>query len=371
MTRQLNGIQVLRGIAALIVVLGHNRSLYGHIDSGSFIDYLTMQATFGVEVFFIISGFIITYSTRNASGDSLSRFYSFLTKRIFRIYPIYFIVLSVYISLFCYNFKEGHFALYEFTLSNIIKSFLLIPLNPNISPPFYGWGTLIVSWTLGYEMYFYMVFSFSLLISKKYRSYISMAILMAVYLCLSVSFGNPIDFNANTFHVPFYGYHSYLGFIGNPIIFDFVLGMIIAECYLRFHDKLFKNKTIGYLSIPVITLCFMMWLTGFKSGQGITNTGFIACLIVFCAICIETSTKIEFPKFMVLMGTCSYSLYLIHVPIKKIIEIYGKDIPFIPQEPSVMMYLMSISVSISLSIPMYYLVEKKFIDIGHNISKKI
>ncbi|EBS7894392.1 acyltransferase family protein, partial [Salmonella enterica] len=147
MTRQLNGIQVLRGIAALIVVLGHNRSLYGHIDSGSFIDYLTMQATFGVEIFFIISGFIITYSTRNASGDSFARFYSFLTKRIFRIYPIYFIVLSVYVSLFCYNFNEGHFTLYEFTLSNIIKSFLLIPLDPNISPPFYGWGTLIVSWT--------------------------------------------------------------------------------------------------------------------------------------------------------------------------------------------------------------------------------
>nr|BCQ86670.1 hypothetical protein SAML2017_17480 [Salmonella enterica] len=71
------------------------------------------------------------------------------------------------------------------------------------------------------------------------------------------------------------------------------------------------------------------------------------------------------------MGTCSYSLYLIHVPIKKIIEIYGKDIPFIPQEPSVMMYLMSISASISLSITMYYMVEKKFIDIGHNLSKKI
>lgn len=104
---------------------------------------------------------------------------------------------------------------------------------------------------------------------------------MAMYLCLSISFGNPIDFNANTFHVPFYGYHSYLGFVGNPIIFDFVLGMLIAECYLRFHKEVFENKTIGYISIPVITLCFMMWLTGFNSGQGITHTGFIACLIVF------------------------------------------------------------------------------------------
>lgn len=74
---------------------------------------------------------------------------------------------------------------------------------------------------------------------------------------------------------------------------------------------------------------------------------------------------------MILMGTCSYSLYLIHVPIKKIIEIYGKDIPFIPQEASVIMFLMSISLSISLSIPMYYLVENKFIDMGHRLSKKI
>jgi len=331
-------------------------------------DYLTRQATFGVEIFFIISGFIITYSTKKISGKSLSISYAFIIKRFFRIYPIYFIVLCVYVALFAYNFKEGHFTLYEFTLSNIIKSLLLIPIDPNISPPYYGWGTLIVSWTLGYEMYFYLIFSISIILSAKYRSYIAIALLSAVYISLAIYFGNPIDFNANSFKVPFHGYYSYIGFVGNPIVFDFVLGMLMAEAYIHTKESVFSNNVICFLSIPVIAICFMLWLTGYNSGQGLTSTGLIAFAIVFCAISIETGFKIEFPRFMLLIGTCSYSLYLIHVPIKKVIEIYGNSLNFIPHTPSVMMYLFSVVTSISLSIPMYYMIEKKFIDKGHSLS---
>lgn len=128
---KLYGIEALRGIAALVVAIGHNRGMFGQIELGSFMDRLTANAIFGVEIFFIISGFIISYSTRNINSPSLRNTASFLVKRIFRIYPVYFVILAVYVALFYRNIYTG--VAEDGTLStvNIIKSFFLIPLDWN------------------------------------------------------------------------------------------------------------------------------------------------------------------------------------------------------------------------------------------------
>ncbi|EAP9958927.1 TPA: acyltransferase family protein, partial [Salmonella enterica subsp. enterica serovar Infantis] len=95
--KRLNGIQFLRGFAVLAVVLGHNRgTMYDNIVAGSFIDYITSNAIFGVEVFFVISGFIISHSTQSIKFSSFAESLSFLIKRFFRIYPLYLMVLALY-----------------------------------------------------------------------------------------------------------------------------------------------------------------------------------------------------------------------------------------------------------------------------------
>ncbi|ECT2156845.1 acyltransferase, partial [Salmonella enterica subsp. enterica serovar Montevideo] len=109
--KRLNGIQFLRGFAVLAVVLGHNRgTMYDNIVAGSFIDYITSNAIFGVEVFFVISGFIISHSTQSIKFSSFAESLSFLIKRFFRIYPLYLMVLALYVSLYYYNYYTGEFS---------------------------------------------------------------------------------------------------------------------------------------------------------------------------------------------------------------------------------------------------------------------
>lgn len=371
MNSRLDGIQLLRGLAALMVVIGHNRGFWGEIDSGSFFDHLTSNAVFGVEIFFVISGFIITYSTREMNASSLRSTVSFLIKRFFRIYPLYFIILTIYILFFAYDFNHNHFVGYELSLQSIVKSYLFIPLDTNNTPPYYGWGTIIVSWTLGYEIYFYTVFGLALTISTKYRSIISSVLLIAIYLILSIYYGNSFSLDAHSFLISKTGFINNYGFIGNPIVFDFILGMIIAELYLKKRQLFLNNNTISYLAIPVLTMCFLLWLCGSFWGQGLTRSGLIAFFMVLSMIVIDTRFNVNYSKAMITLGTCSYSLYLIHIPIMKLISTYGDSISFIPHENSSIKFIFSVSLATSLSVVSYFLIEKKFISIGHKLASKL
>lgn len=122
-------IQYLRGIAALLVVL-HHATHKGFQYGNSSLDWLKIDSS-GVDLFFIISGFIMCYTTHNKSID----FYTFIKNRIERIIPLYwfFSVLALIIFLIApqyVNSSGGN--------TGVLASFLLIPngqkylVNPNL-----------------------------------------------------------------------------------------------------------------------------------------------------------------------------------------------------------------------------------------------
>ncbi|EFH0672509.1 acyltransferase, partial [Escherichia coli] len=96
-TNKLDSIQVLRGIAVLLVIAFHFRvylnGVYAQKDLG---DILFGIGEVGVDIFFVISGFIITYSSMNKAKN---RPMVFAAKRFFRLYPVYFIILTLAIYL--------------------------------------------------------------------------------------------------------------------------------------------------------------------------------------------------------------------------------------------------------------------------------
>lgn len=136
-------IQILRGIAALFVVCFHFRyavnDIYAQKDIGN---RLFEFGSFGVDLFFIISGFIMAMSARK--NENLSEFF---IKRFFRIYPLYFAVLTLYILL---SFNE-------YSLPQIIKSYLLVPIDYKSEMPYYGYSIMAIAWTLTYEFWFYFI----------------------------------------------------------------------------------------------------------------------------------------------------------------------------------------------------------------------
>lgn len=174
---KLISIQILRGLAALSVVIFHIRAIETQsILQGPFaldpnqavepslVSGLWKNGFMGVDLFFVISGFIMVYVTRDlAPGGRSVR--SFLFARITRIYPVWWLFASIMVIYFLITYGApvdmGRVeATGESVWHYLFKSYFLVPLS---EPPVLG-----VGWTLIHEMYFYLGFAILLLLPKKW-----------------------------------------------------------------------------------------------------------------------------------------------------------------------------------------------------------
>ncbi len=210
---QLPAIQVLRGIAAFAVALAHSINEVDKIfeRAGSSYPYQnTVPLGAGVDLFFVISGFVMVYASRDLFGQPGGA-RIFLRRRLARIVPIYWAVTAIYLVL-------SVFALAPLNrdmpgLTEAITSFLFIPYQGSDGQfrPVYSLG-----WTLNYEMFFYCLFALVL----GFRRSIAVPLLVAAMLVL-VLIGLFIHQSAGA---PY--------FWTRAIILEFAAGMIIAEIAL-------------------------------------------------------------------------------------------------------------------------------------------
>lgn len=227
--------------------------------------------SFGVDIFFAISGLVMMLSTQTSNS------YFFL-KRLIRILPTYYIfTISVYIlAMLVPELLNNTSANAE----HLLKSLLFIPFDKN------GVGhypILFLGWTLNYEMYFYLLFAIALKISHQYRDIIVTLMLCGIYL---------ITQGSNFF--PFSVYSS-------NIVFEFVLGIV------AYHILFTKEHFKSFALLALIALC--LFCNGDLSGRfyklGIGSALFVIAVIRF-------SSNVKFPKFVIQLGGSSYALYLTH-----------------------------------------------------------
>ena len=160
-TQKLNLIQTCRGFAAISVLLLHLTSkLYDKYTPGyKFLNGFFMHGGSGVDFFFVLSGFIIFYSQfKNILNTTITKkrkTIDFLQTRFTRVYPIYWIVMFIYLIGFIFfpSIGTGN----EAKLFTVLKSVFLFPQQ---------YPTVSVSWTLTYEIFFYLMFSLILLLSS-------------------------------------------------------------------------------------------------------------------------------------------------------------------------------------------------------------
>ena len=277
-------IHYLRGIAALLVALYH---LAESKETPLALVSVSKWMASGVDVFFVISGFVIYLNYLNKNLSPLS----FLIRRFIRVIPLYWIFLIMLIIL-NFLFPKLAFNNVSINFESVYKSLIFIPYfdikNHEI------WPILIPGWTLNYEIFFYLLFSFFLFKTKKHIL-ISMAVIFSILLIT----GFLIKTN-----------NAILLTYTNPLLLEFLSGMFLANLYFR--SKFFESKSL-LISISFI----LIGITGFMLFKDLTvrgiSWGVPATLVVIGCLMIEKNNKFKYYKIPYLLGSSSYSIYLSHL----------------------------------------------------------
>lgn len=317
------GLQCLRGIAAIAVVIAHitYAQQQQFPDHKAFLPQIT--SFWGVDIFFVLSGFVITYITANTPAGAANAKY-FLLCRLIRIVPAYwfYTLLSFFIAYVVgehINFKE------------LWQSLLFI--KP-------GFPLLMVGWTLTYEMLFYLLYSFFLVfLNNKQRALAVSSILFVLVL---------IRISTNISNV-------YFKFYSNPILLEFVFGLLIGSL----PTSSLRNFRLPKLSIIAgsIALCIsgaaleLDTLIQFR----VILWGLPAALIVWGVLNIQQTRQwILLEK----LGNISYSIYLIHIPIISAVAIALHQLLDPSTNPVAIYCIFSLLFTITLAGISYKFIEK-------------
>ncbi|MDD5269249.1 MAG: acyltransferase [Methylococcales bacterium] len=279
---QYDGIQALRFLAALLVVITHS-SFYASERLGTH-NMIWGNGADGVDIFFVISGFVMVISSRNLIDIPLG-WARFAIQRLTRIIPLYWLATSVKVIVLLFSAEV--LTIRTFDIGDIVNSYFFIPYKktPQLIEPFLG-----VGWTLTFEMFFYLVFTIALLI--RVNIYIFVGILMALISVLSL-------FRPESYPVWM--------FLLNPIVLEFWFGMIIGYFALN-------NKFITPFFGVVFSVLCLLWII-FKPHLGLSRvimSGIPSAILIFSVVSIEPYIQNKIPRLVLFFGAASYSLYLFH-----------------------------------------------------------
>jgi len=297
---KLDWVQGLRGIAVLLVVLTHGRFFLDGTPNEGLASALFLPGAMGVDLFFLVSGFIMVYTTRKASGPRQAAL--FAVKRFARIWPAYAVVTLAWIfikrdGLWFFDDPER--------LQALFQSLTLRPVTPQ-DAPFFGL-VFPLAWTLAFEMYFYLVFCASMLAGR--LRWLALASWMALTLILlPMTVGGPtLDVRQYLmFETP------YLHLVTNPIIWEFVAGMAAGLLYLNPQVR-FPNAALAWQAV-VYSTGFVLWWgwSGVGGFHGPAGWGWpLALMLLALAIASKTVT-LRTPGWLQWVGNVSYSMYLTH-----------------------------------------------------------
>lgn len=315
--RQLTG---LRFFAAIHVVLYHNLGLVG--DSMKYLPpWIVSICSAGesaVSFFFLLSGFILTYVYTNNHENIKTSYAKYLLARLSRIYPIYVLAFLLDfprgLSYFLATYDQK-IAFIKISLSASAHVSMLQSWYPRLTP---AWN--FPAWSISTELFFYVVFPFLLpLVFKLKKDLTSLMILWLTPVALFFVFTSGFNFNLTSGP----GAVMWRSFPALRIT-EFLIGMIIGKIFLQKQSKLYcwvgeHQKLCGFLFWCSLFISLYLVSIGIKlPATLITNLllvpVFALMILLLAMVKIPFSTIFE-NNFIVLLGSASYALYIIHMPI--------------------------------------------------------
>lgn len=314
----------MRAIAALLVVFAHLPGIEDKHSPDQILPLITRLGISGVDLFFVISGFIMIYVTWNTPRN-FRQMGKFLFARFTRIYPLYWLIAGmIYVA---WRISPDLIS-FDPEATSLWRSFFLLPDNT--------YPMLKVAWTLIHELYFYLVFALCLLLPKRLLM-VGLSIWAGAILILQNSGFCPLS---PTWRLMI-----------NPMGLEFYLGAIVGWLYMRSNALPLPRSILG-LGVALF-IAALVYQAGFALDPFPTDArrtvifGIPSALIVYGIVGVEQGgTKASAP--LVMTGDWSYSLYLSHILTLSVLG-YGWA-KFASQSPWDNLPVMTVMVVISTAV---------------------
>ena len=315
---KLQWVQALRGAAALMVVMVHSRSALMDTAAGKVVaDHVLLPMGMGVDLFFIISGFLMMFTSRDFDGTKAYA-WRFVAKRAARIWPLFVVVTPVALVV-----EHGvHGFVDPSILLPYLEGLLFTPHNPSASGIYFQMA-VGVAWTLCFECYFYLLFAACMLFGR--WRYVVMAAWFALTLVvIPLVRGN---YSLNVASQPLVEWSRYANLAINPIVWDFIIGMIGGWLYAA-DFKIARSRTIYAMLMVSCVLLLLGWnRMGMVDFFGPHGWGAPMTILFFGAVMLAKVDALNVPAWSVWLGNISYSLYLVHVYVFEILQRVASVIP--------------------------------------------
>lgn len=341
---QLIGIQYLRGTAAVLVVLNHITAMsrlpkYFSMDilSGWFI-----AGAVGVELFFVISGFIICYTSLDKHSLSPKiNASAFFLRRFVRIVPFMWVCVLGYAVM--KMFVRG-----SFPIESFINAFVLFPVGP-LQPN--------VIWTLRHEFLFYGVFGlYAIFYRNHWEGLLLWFLSPFVWYALDIDSLLEPSFLKDLYRFLFSRVNLLFG-IGVCI------AIVLMKGYLTIKIQTRHSFAISLLS--VIPLFCVAQYTGIGEALKFTqiiSSGIVSAVVVLIGISLQATGPLSvFERLGLLLGNASYSIYLTHTGILSAMFIVWPKIQASPNP--VVVLIIGFILSCAGGIAIHFLVEKPLISL--------
>lgn len=306
-SRALNGLQIMRGIAASLVLWHHCLEESKYVSyAGAPPEWLIRIGAAGVDIFFVISGFIMMY-TNFANGKECLTPTQFVKRRFLRIYPLYWVCCCLVLGLRAF----GLFSAAQIAPDYLLNSLLLLPLRSHL--------LLGPAWTLVFEIYFYLLFAVALRSRAASWTLVgTTALITLIYLA-----------------APWAPTQELSKFLQSELPFEFCFGLVLG--YLATRDNISIPRIFRYAWAPASLIAIVLTsVLPSPSTAGLATTsqrllvwGIPASFIILAAASWRPSLRTALARAALLLGDASYAIYLTHAFAMISYAVLLRKVPFL------------------------------------------
>ena len=328
--RKLSNVQVLRGLAALAVVVFHAREEVDGVGIPTRLPGL-LGGAFGVDVFFVVSGLVMVYASVPLFGAARSAL-PFMGRRLARIVPLYWTVTLLFAAFQGRTLigTMGHRGFAGFLGSSLGFVPYLWPVDED------SWPLYPLGWTLDYEMAFYLGFALVLGLPRR-RAIVALAASLSALVVLGKAVALPTG----------------LAYLASTQVLEFVAGTVLAELALSgVRLRPAAGAALAAAGVAAM-LAALPWTDAWWGAWRGLVWGLPAAAVVGgFALCPPDGAAGPVRRWFERLGDASYALYLVHYGLYMSVEaLLGRalDLAGLPAVPF-MLALVALAVGSALAV---------------------